>query len=419
MQALIRSMSNLLTMTNNGTYKIGDICDVKTGKKDVNAENVDGKYPFFTCAQGIHKINTYTFDDEAVLVAGNGFFNVKYYKGKFDAYQRTYVLHNFKSNIRGKYLYYFINHRLDDITKDNRGSTIRYIRLGDITEQQVSLPPIEQQDKAIELLDQAIQEISLGSEKVSKSRLLVQKFKQAILSAAVTGKLTENWRAKNYDDDTYQDFNLENGEVIQIPALWERRAIGDFVLDIEAGKNFTCPEVPVSGNNVGIVKISAVTWGEFDEKETKTVEDESKIDEKLFINKEDFLISRANTIELVGASVVVGEVRHKIMLSDKVWRVNFEDINKEYVNYYLKSRIGRSEIEARATGNQQSMRNISQSNFKAINLPTPSDNEQAEIVRIVKQYLEIANQVEKQIEKAEARVSKLTQAILAKTFRQE
>ena len=67
-----------MAITNNDewqTYRLEEICEIKTGKKDVNAEKPDGIYPFFTCAQDIHKINTYTFDTEAVLVAGNGFFN--------------------------------------------------------------------------------------------------------------------------------------------------------------------------------------------------------------------------------------------------------------------------------------------------------------------------------------------------------
>jgi type I restriction enzyme S subunit len=71
---------------------LGQITDISTGKLDVNASAEDGLYPFFTCAAKPYRINEYAFDAEAVLIAGNGDLNVKYYEGKFNAYQRTYIV---------------------------------------------------------------------------------------------------------------------------------------------------------------------------------------------------------------------------------------------------------------------------------------------------------------------------------------
>jgi type I restriction enzyme S subunit len=126
---------------------IGELCAIKTGKLDVNQADDDGQYPFFTCAEKIYQINTYAFDGEAILVAGNGFFNVKYYTGKFNAYQRTYVLSDI--NIYGKYLYYYIDYRLSDITGASRGSTIKYIRLGDLRDYPVAVAPRVQQKRIV------------------------------------------------------------------------------------------------------------------------------------------------------------------------------------------------------------------------------------------------------------------------------
>jgi len=69
--------------------------NIKTGKLDANAAVEGGQYPFFTCSRDIFAIDTYAFDCEAILLAGNnavGDFNVKHYNGKFNAYQRTYVI---------------------------------------------------------------------------------------------------------------------------------------------------------------------------------------------------------------------------------------------------------------------------------------------------------------------------------------
>ena len=77
-----------------------DYVKIKTGKLDANASEEDGMYPFFTCAREISRINTFAFDCECVLVAGNGELNVKYYEGKFNAYQRTYVIESIDNQIR-------------------------------------------------------------------------------------------------------------------------------------------------------------------------------------------------------------------------------------------------------------------------------------------------------------------------------
>ena len=75
------------------TVELGDVCEIKTGKKDVNEGNPNGQYPFFTCAQNHTYSDEFSFDTEAILIAGNGDIGtVNYFKGKFEAYQRTYVL---------------------------------------------------------------------------------------------------------------------------------------------------------------------------------------------------------------------------------------------------------------------------------------------------------------------------------------
>ena len=70
---------------------LGTLVSIRTGKLDANASSKDGKYPFFTCAIEPLRIDSYSYDCECVLVAGNGDLNAKYYNGKFDAYQRTYI----------------------------------------------------------------------------------------------------------------------------------------------------------------------------------------------------------------------------------------------------------------------------------------------------------------------------------------
>lgn len=112
-------------------YKLGDFLPVITGKKNANVSSDHGKYPFFSCSQDIAWTDEYSFEGDAILVAGNGDFNVKFFSGKFEAYQRTYVLipHNPRFTA---WLFYAVKHNLDLITIAARGSVIKFITKGNL-----------------------------------------------------------------------------------------------------------------------------------------------------------------------------------------------------------------------------------------------------------------------------------------------
>jgi len=133
--------------------KIGDLTKIKTGKLDANVSSEDGKYPFFTCSKEPLKISTYSYDCECVLIAGNGDLNVKYYNGKFDAYQRTYII---EANGSGKlympYLYYFMEDYIDELRKQAIGGVIKYIKLANLTDALIELPSVDEQKSIVEIL---------------------------------------------------------------------------------------------------------------------------------------------------------------------------------------------------------------------------------------------------------------------------
>ena len=116
-----------------------DICETKTGKKDANFGCDDGAYPFFTCAQAPIKAPSYSFDCSAVILAGNGDFNVRLYRGKFEAYQRTYVL----SPANTEYLFLLYNavsRNMNVLTKGASGSTIKFLTKGMIDSIELLIP---------------------------------------------------------------------------------------------------------------------------------------------------------------------------------------------------------------------------------------------------------------------------------------
>lgn len=106
-------------------------CNITTGKLDANAAIINGKYPYFTCASEPLQINEYAFDEKAILLAGNnasGNFHCQRYDGKFNAYQRTYVI-TAKDGYDIDYIYYSILISLEQLKKKSQGSQTKFITM--------------------------------------------------------------------------------------------------------------------------------------------------------------------------------------------------------------------------------------------------------------------------------------------------
>jgi type I restriction enzyme S subunit len=167
--------------------KLGELCNkITTGKLDANAMNPDGEYRFYTCARDFSYIDQYAFDDEVLLISGNGenVGYVHYYNGKFNAYQRTYILSGFKVNIQFIKLYLdkFLEIR---IRKEvNLGNT-PYIKMDTLTDMEIFLPPKEVQGFISEKLIDLDNELKSLSIKLYKAKAI----KQGMMQNLLTGKI--------------------------------------------------------------------------------------------------------------------------------------------------------------------------------------------------------------------------------------
>ena len=119
-------------------FSVSDLVDIKTGKEDANFAVEYGDYHFFTCGETNLRCNSYAFEGKAILLAGNGSFSVKKYKGKFNAYQRTYVLIP-EDSLFG-ILYFTVKDRVNSFVAGSRGSIVKFITKGDIESIYISLP---------------------------------------------------------------------------------------------------------------------------------------------------------------------------------------------------------------------------------------------------------------------------------------
>ena len=118
---------------------LDQVAPILTGKKDANFSTEDGQYPFFTCAQTPLQAPSYSFDCDAVILAGNGDFNVKLYRGQFEAYQRTYVLSPENKELLFL-LYHAVNNSMAKLAQGASGSTIKFLTKGMIASISVYVP---------------------------------------------------------------------------------------------------------------------------------------------------------------------------------------------------------------------------------------------------------------------------------------
>ena len=175
LQSLIKGIrENLFSFDNYSIKYLGELCSITTGKLDANAMVENGKYPFFTCAEDTFRIDEYAFDTEALLISGNGanLGYIHYYNGKFNAYQRTYVLDKFSVEVMylKYYLETFLNKRINQ--EVNVGNT-PYIVLSTLTKMKIKIPDISQQRNIINVLSNL--NLKLNQEKDILSAYQTQK----------------------------------------------------------------------------------------------------------------------------------------------------------------------------------------------------------------------------------------------------
>ncbi|WP_326555421.1 hypothetical protein [Micromonospora sp. NBC_01813] len=201
-----------------------------------------------------------------------------------------------------------------------------------------------------------------------------------------------------------------------LPSGWEWAKLRDIVTRIEAGKSFTCEPRPARDDEWGVIKVSAMTWGEFRESENKAVPDGRGIDPRHEIAPGDLLVSRANTVEYVGAPVLVHSCRPRLLLSDKSLRlVVANEIDRKWLLHALSSPSIRRQISQRSTGQQESMRNISQQALLEMDIPVPPLAEQRRIVTKIESLLSHVSAATENVLASGVRLKLLSKRVLVES----
>lgn len=301
--------------------------------------------------------------------------------------------------------YYFLSpFGTEQLYSITTGTAVKKFNKTDLKAICLPLPPLSEQQRIVDRIESLFPKLDEAKQKAQEALDSFETRKAAILHKAFTGELTAQWRKEH-------GVGMES---------WDRLQWGNFIVSIEAGKNWNAEGRPPRDDEFGVVKVSAVTWGEFNEAESKTCMVEEQWNENVQIHEGDFLFSRANTLQLVGNCVIVKFISRRLMLSDKILRLKFDKcVIPEYVLHFTRSDLYRNQIEQLASGNQDGMRNVSQKNMKLVEFPIPKLEEQKEIVRILDNLLAKEQQAKEAAEGVLEQIDLIKKAILARAFRGE
>ena len=373
--------------------KLGNLASIQTGKIDVNKAVLGGKYPFFTCSRNVYEINDAPFEGKAVLVAGNGDLNVKYYEGKFNAYQRTYFLFvNSEEELLPRYLYWFLESYVGQLRSESIGSTIKYIKMSNLTEAKIPLQSLVKQREIVEKLDSAFAEIDMLERNLGLRDEKANQLLQSLLSESFS-----------------ENKNVESS--LQERVIGEICEVGD---GNHASKYPTKNEMISSG--VPFIRAQNIVNGTVNDSDILYISNQKhELLRKGHLRAGDILIT--NRGEIGKLAIVPAEFDGSNLNSQIAWLRCKKEVSNSYLYYFLKSESARKYFESGTSGS--ALQQLTISKLKEIKVPVVSLLDQKAIIeKLDSAFTEI------ELLKASIKIEKdyavaLRRSLLSSTFTQE
>lgn len=294
------------------------------------------------------------------------------------------------SVLRPDYLCRFLSSPLvvAALERDAVGSTMVNLNQQILLNLPIAVPPLAEQHRIVAKLNALTARLARARAELERVPILAKRLRVNVLSDA---------------------FSRGGGAKVSLGSLLD---------DIEAGKNLQCEERVPNSHERGVVKVSAVSSESFCASEAKTLPPSYAAPEKDRIVKGDLLIARASgSLGLVGRVAMVYEVPANLYLSDKVLRLQISSDLKHWVYWFLRSSVGRNQIESTATG--ISMHNVTQSSLRSITLPVPEASERAIRLMQIEAAFAHADRVAAEAAHTQKLLNRLEAAILSKAFQGE
>lgn len=337
--------------------ELGEVCEIETGKLNANESVEDGKYPFFTTAKEISRINSFRWNTEALLIAGNANVgDVKYYSGKFEAYQRTYVLTNFSHNVKARFLLHIIKQGLKSYLENNTNkAAMSYIVISTLKSFPIPIPPIEIQEKIVQILD---------------------KFTDYVTE--LTSELTSRKKQYSYYRDKLLSFE---DEVYQV----EWKTLSEIAKDFGRGKSKHRPrnDVRLYGGDIPFIQTGDIREA------GKWIENYSQTYSEFGLQQSKQWEKGTLCITIAANIAETGLLGFDACFPDSIigFVANPEFAITEYVYYYLNSI--KDYLENKSYGSAQD--NLNLSTFSSLKIPVPSLEIQSRIVQVLDNFDTVCN----------------------------
>lgn len=286
-----------------------------------------------------------------------------------------------------------------------------------IEQVRLPLPPSPEQRRIVAKLEELLGTVDAAHKRLERIPLILKQFRQSVLAAACSGRLTEDWRKKHSaKPPAVEAVELRDSLDIELPASWAEVNLGVLLGSLKYGTARRCdyskkasPVLRIPNVQNGVVDCSDLKYAAFPKSELR----------ELALEVGDILMVRSNgSVSLVGRVAVVGEGESGYAYAGYLMRLrpNRDLVDHRYLALALRLPSTRTQIEvpARSTSG---VHNINSTEVKSLVLPLPPKEEQAEIVRRVESLFKLADQIECRYDAAKASVDQLTQSILAKAFR--
>lgn len=373
--------------------KLGDLVDVLDSKRvPVSAKeraSRPGSVPYYGAAGPVGSIDQALFDEPLILLGEDGVQFLDPTKAKAYLIDGPAWVNNHAHVLRARSVVdrEFLNHYLNaaDYAGVVNGTTRLKLTQAAMRGLPVPVPPVDEQRRIVAILEDHLSRLDAARNYLEAAGARLIALNRSSLEA---------------------NFGLGNDGV----------ALDDLLIDLSAGKSFGAANAPAAEGEWGIIKVSAMTWGRFRPEENKAVTAD-KVDPRFEIRAGDLLVSRANTSEYVGASVLVHDVRPKLLLSDKSLRLTpRSDVHPAWLWRALQAPSARRQISALATGTKDSMRNISQGALLSVRLPVAIPSQQEAALRAYQAVLDQTDAANASLEAAHIRLVTLRRALLSAAF---
>ncbi|MGL5995367.1 MAG: restriction endonuclease subunit S [Pseudomonas proteolytica] len=390
--------------------KLGDISEFKYGKALPASVRDGGEFPVYGSNGIVGQHSTWLSVAPTIIIGRKGSVGEVCFSDKnCSPIDTTYYVDSFKF-LEPKFCFYLLKTlRLGDL---NKSTAIPGLNRQDAYDLEIGLPPLAEQTRIATKLDELLAQVDTLKARIDGIPVLLKRFRQSVLAAAVSGKLTEEWRTKKASEGTTSPNNDWKTIRIDQASADEKYslAIGPF------GSNLKVSDYRDDGKP--LVFVREIRAGCFGDKKTKFITPE-KFDELSAhqISAGDILVTKMGDPP-GDVAIYPATAPDAVITADCIkLRVNESVILREYAYYQMKSNFFRQKVQEISAGVAQ--QKVSLGNFREITLLVPSREEQREIVRHVGELLAFADQLEARVKAAQVRIDGLTQSILAKAFRGE